>query len=333
MRVARLHGPEDLRIDTVPRPEPGPGEVRVRIEAALTGGTCAKMWRRGHHARLGTAPVAFGHEGAGVIDAVGSEVLGFEVGERVVPADSAPCGTCAACDRGLTAQCEAMVWLTGFFADALLVPARIVRTNLHKIPAGLAPESAALAESLATVIKGHDRTPARRGEHAVVIGTGVLGLLWIRVLTTSGVRVTAIGRRPERVATARAFGADAVLDAAAVARTKARVDLVVDAAGTPAASTLALELVSPGGRVHLFGGLAEGTTIALDAHRLHYAELLLTASFHHTPFHMAEALRLLGEGFVDTAALLETRVPLADLPAWMACTAQGGALKAVVVPG
>ncbi len=334
MRAAILHGPRDLRIETVPRPAPGPGEVRLRVEAALTGGTCTKMWRRGYHATMGRPPLPFGHEGAGVIDAVGEGVERFAPGDRVVPANSGPCGACRMCSRGLTAQCEAMVWLTGFFAEYLLVPARIVAQNLHPVPAGLALQDAALTETLATVVKGSDRTPARRGERAVVLGTGPLGLLWVRVLAAAGAHVTAVGRRPERDALARSLGAADVTTAEAFDPARdGRADLVIEAAGTPEAWAMALRAVAAGGRVNLFGGLRGDASVALDPHRLHYEELLVTASFHHTPFHFADALRLLGEGFVDAGVFVQETVALEDLPAFFERAAAGaGPLKAAVRP-
>lgn len=333
MRAAVLHGPADLRIEDVPRPEPGVGEVRVRVEAALTGGTAIKMFRRGYHARMGRPPLCFGHEGAGVIDAVGDDVTRFVVGDRVVPANSASCGSCRACSRGLTAQCTDMVWLNGFFAEQLIVPARTVAGNLHRLPEGLAYQAAAMAEPLACVIKGNDRTPARRGERAVVIGTGALGLLWVKVLATAGAHVLAVGRRPERAELALELGAKQAELAHAFDPEAVEADLVIAAVGSTAAWELALAAAAPGGRVNLFGGPPERTTVALDTQRLHYEELLVTASFHHTPFHFAEALRLLSEGFVDPALFIQERMGLEDLPGYMARAASGGGpLKAAVTP-
>src|SRR5688500_13837180 len=182
MRAAILHGPADLRIEDVAEPTPGPGEVVVRVDAALTGGTSAKVVRRGYHARMGAPPLRLGHEGAGTVEAVGPGVVRWKAGDRVVPANSASCGQCAPCRRGMSAQCLDMTWFTGLFAERVLVPARIVEKNLHRVPEGLDARTAALAEALATVLKGYDRTPVRRGERAVVLGTGALGLLWTRVL-------------------------------------------------------------------------------------------------------------------------------------------------------
>jgi L-iditol 2-dehydrogenase len=337
VRAAVLHGPRDLRIDRVPIPVPGPGEVRLRVEAALTGGTTAKIFRRGYHARLGRPPLRLGHEGAGTIDAVGTGVEKWRPRMRVVAGNSASCGECTECRRGMTAQCRDMTWLTGFLAEAIVVPARIVSQNLHEIPQGMEFATAALAENLAAVLKGHDRTPGRAGERAVVLGTGPIGLLWTRVLSLAGVEVTVVGRRPERGAVAKALGAWAALSTAEfeerLAGGEGGYDLAVEAVGTPETWADAIRAVRPGGRVHLFGGPPHGTTISFDAGRLHYDEVSISSSFHHTPYHFAEALHLLERGFVDPALLLEERLPLADLPRHLRRLFEGGGpLKAVVEP-
>jgi L-iditol 2-dehydrogenase len=337
MKAAVLHGPADLRIEEVPEPTAGPGEVVVRVDAALTGGTSAKIVRRGYHARMGAPPLRFGHEGAGTVVAVGPGVVRWKPGDRVVPANSASCGTCAPCRRGTTAQCLDMTWLTGFFAERVAVPARIVEKNLHAVPQGLAPATAALAEALATVLKGYDRTPARPGERAVVLGTGALGLLWVRVLSAAGAEVTAVGRRPDRERTARALGARETTSVGAfedrVAAGEVEADLVVEAVGTIESWRTALAAARAAGRVHLFGGPPRGTVLDVDAQRLHYDELLVTASFHHTPQHFAAALeRLATPGFLDPALLVQERVPLADLPHFFRRHFEGeGPLKAEVV--
>lgn len=258
MQAAVLYGPRDLRIEEVERPTPGPGEIVMKVEAALTGGTAAKFIRRGYHARMGDAPYRLGHEGAGTVEAVGEGVEGFAVGDRVVPANSASCGTCALCLRGMTAQCADMVWLRGTYASSVLIPARIVQMNLHRIPDGLDATTAALAENLACVLKARDRMPVRAGEHVVVLGVGALGLLWTRVLSVTGASVTAVDPNPERRELARALGAETVEDSGAfeerVAAEAVGADLVVEAVGAEQAWEIAVRAVAPGGRVLLFGG-------------------------------------------------------------------------------
>lgn len=318
MRAAVLHGPDDVRLTDRPDPVPAAGEVVVRIEVALLGGTVRKMVRRGGHARMGRPPLPLGHEGAGVVEAVGEGVTRVRVGDRVVPANSAPCFACPRCERGLTAQCDSMTWCTGFLADRLLVPAAVVEHNLHALPDGLDFETGALAENLACVLKGRDRTPVRRGERAVVVGTGPMGLLWVRWLRAAGAHVTAVGGA-ERMERARRFGAHAVEEGLAFAervrQAPAEAEVIIEAAGTPTSWETALAAAGPGARVQLFGGPPSGTRAALDTDRMHYGELTLVSSFHHTPTHFAEAVRLLGQGFVEASEILEGEIPWSDLPA------------------
>ncbi len=330
MRAVVLRGPGDVRLEELTLPAPGPGEVLLEMEAALTGGTVLKTVRRGGHARLGPAPLRLGHEGVGLIAALGPGVTGWRVGERVLPGPSGPCGACRTCLAGREALCADAVWSSGLFADAVLLPARVVTANLHRVPAGLSAERAALADNLACVLKGHERTPGHEGERALVIGTGPLGLLWTHVLSRSGAQVTLAGRRLASAQAGLAFGAAqaAILGELAPA---APFDLVIEAAGTPETWSKALELAARGARVNLFGGVPAGARLSVDATRLHYEELTLTASFHYAPRHVAAALAaLVGPGPWD--ALLEPGVvALQELPAWLTKHAAGPAPKKAVV--
>ena len=318
MKAAVLHGPGDLRIEDVPRPAPGPGEVVLRVEAALTGGTAAKFVRRGYHARMGQAPYRLGHEGMGTVEAVGPDVPGFGVGSRVVPANSAACGACPACERGMTAQCANLTWLAGMYAEAVLVPAPIVAGNLHPVPDGMDAATAALAENVACVLKARDRLPARSGERALVLGAGAMGLIWTRVLSLTGSEVVAVDPREDRRERAVSLGATAALDPTEYAsRCDAggeRADLVIEAVGSAEAWQSAIAAARSGGRVLLFGGPPRGSTVTLDTERIHYDELSILSSFHHTPYHFAEALRSLAAGLLDVDRIVGERVALDDLP-------------------
>src|SRR5438094_10360082 len=117
MKAAVLHGKEDVRIEEVQPAALNPGEARIRIEAALTCGTDLKVYRRGYHARMIVPPAIFGHEFAGVIDAVGKGVKGWRLGDRVVAANSAPCGRCFLCERGRPELCEDLQFLNGAYAE------------------------------------------------------------------------------------------------------------------------------------------------------------------------------------------------------------------------
>jgi len=210
-----------------------------------------------------------------------------------------------------------MLWLGGFLATHLLVPERIAQTNTYALPDAMDAGTAALAENLACVLKGRDRTTLRPGQEAVVVGAGPMGLLWTWVLTQAGGRVTSVARTKAALRRARHFGAVAGIEADAV-EAPAAADLIVEAVGTPEAWRLCVGLARPGATVHLFGGPPRDTRLTLDAGRLHYDELTLTASFHHTPFHFAEALRLLAVHGPELASLIEETIPLDALPARLA---------------
>jgi L-iditol 2-dehydrogenase len=228
-----------------------------------------------------------------------------------------------------------MLWFTGLFADVALLPARIVAGNLHRVPDGLDAATAALADNLACVLKGRAETPGREGERALVLGAGALGLLWTWALARDGARVTVVARHAASLAPATKFGATRTAGLDELERRLAsgeRFDLVVEAVGSPEAWGLALRALGRGGRAQLFGGPPDGTTVALDARRLHYEEQTLTASFHHTPKHLDEALQLLA-GVGPWSGLLGSEpVTLDDLPATLTRIGHGAAAKAVVRP-
>ena len=309
MRAARLHAPGDLRIEDVPKPAPGPGEVLVQIEVALTDGTDLKTYRRGHPVLPARFPVPFGHEFCGLVD-----------GRRVVAANSAPCGACDGCARD--EQCRALEFLSGAYADWLLVPERIAAVNLLDVPAGLASDVAALVEPLACCLRGvaraafrrrHRRDPRRRADRADAV----------RVRRRRR-RAAGPRRRPPRAAGAGvAFGAEPGDGHDA--------DVVIEAAGNEQAWVDAVELVRPGGTVVLFGGLPGDARPPVDAYRLHYEELTLRGSFHHTPATVRGALGFLASGAYPWERLITHRVSLAELPALLADPPRG-LLKAAVVP-
>ena len=257
MTAAILHGKEDVRIEQVPVPEPQPGEVLLRIGAATTCGTDVKVFKRGYHAKMIRPPAVFGHEMAGVIERVGPGVTGWKAGQRVVPANSAPCGRCFHCGRHQPELCDHFTWLNGAYAEYVCVPARIVETNLQIVPEGLPFEHASLAEPLACVVKGFEQVHVARGETVVVIGVGPIGLFFVALAHKSGAHVIAVDTRAARLALAVQLGAQVVFDASdGDAFAQARQvcndgrgpDVVIESVGLPSTWEHALALVRKGGR-------------------------------------------------------------------------------------
>jgi len=315
VRALVFHGPGDVRLEDVPRPEPGPGDVLVRVEVALTDGTDAKAFRRGHPVLLGEPPSPFGHEFCG------AEV---ETGRRVVAANSAPCGECSPCRRGQETLCERLLpLLNGAYAEFLLVPERIARVNLLPVPPTLAPETAALLEPLACCLHGVAAAGVEPGDAVAVLGPGPIGLMLCACAADAGGSPVAVGGRPERRALAPAFGAEAGDGEGA--------DVVIEAAGTVKAWQEAVRLVRPGGTVVLFGGLPAGTEAPLDAHRLHYEELTVRGAFHHTPRTVRAALAFLASGAYPWERLVTHEVGLEGVASLLADPPEGY-LKAAVRP-
>src|SRR5438105_3732602 len=211
MTAAVLYGKENLQIETVDVPNIGPGDVLVRVRAALTCGTDVKVFKRGYHARMIVPPAVFGHEFAGEIDAVGPGVTGWKPGTRVVAANSAACGECFYCLRLRPELCEDLLFINGAYAEYITLPARIVCKNLLPIPDHVSCEEAALVEPLACVVKGMEETPIRPGDTVAVLGVGQIGLMFVRLCKMAGARVIAVGRRPARLKIAEAMGADTLL--------------------------------------------------------------------------------------------------------------------------
>ncbi len=336
-RAVVLHGREDARLESVAIGAPGEGEVLVRNSVALTCGTDVKVFRRGYHARMITPPSVFGHEMAGVVAAVGGGVTGFIAGEAVVAANSAPCGACAFCRAGRESLCDDLLFWNGAYAERSIIPARIVSRNLLKIPQGVRLEHAALVEPLACALRGIEDGRVAPGSTVAVMGVGPLGLMLVGLAARRGARVIAVGRRREPLQRAEAFGAQATvstLDADAAQQLRsARPDIVIEAVGLAETAQLALDSVAKGGLVNLFGGCAEGTRLALDAARVHYEEIRVVGTFHHTPAAIREALGVVQAQALPFDELLRGEAPLADVPRLLAAMARGeGDLKVVIRP-
>jgi L-iditol 2-dehydrogenase len=293
VRALRFHGPGDLRLEEVGKPEPGPGDVLVEVEVALTDGTDLKTFQRGHPRILDRLPSSFGHEFCGIDVASG---------RRVVAANSAPCGHCAECQAGRDTLCQRLEFLAGAYAEYLLVPERIASVNLHPVPDRLTSEVAALLEPLACCLHGVERAEVQPGSVVAVLGAGPIGLMLCACVADAGGWPVTVGGRPERHALAPAFGARP--------GDPRDADVVIEAVGTEEGWRDALELVRPGGTVLFFGGLEHGAQVGVDAYRLHYEELTLRGSFHHAPRHVRAALAFLASGAYPWERLITHEVGL-----------------------
>jgi L-iditol 2-dehydrogenase len=309
VRAAILHGPDDLRVQDAPEPE---GEVLIRVDATTTCGTDVKMWRHGHRI-LPPYPCAFGHETAGVRE---------DTGERVLVSDSVACGNCAPCASGRPQICREPRWVFGGFAERMAAPA----AALHAIPDGLPAAGAAMAEPLAAAL--HAVSRGTGAAEVGVLGGGPMGLMLTALLAADARSVTVADPHAARRSQAEQLGAQA---SAGELRRDA-FELVFEAVGRPDAWSTALRAVAPGGVLVLVGGCPRGSAVTLDPGPIHYDELELRGTFHHSPAEVDGALAALAAGEVDWRVLAGETIGLDDLPRALAASSGGPARKWIVDP-
>jgi len=344
MKAAVLYGSEDVRVEDVQPAALKPGEVRIQIEAALTCGTDLKVFKRGYHAKMIVPPAVFGHELAGVISETRSAECGtrneeWRVGESVVVANSAPCGHCFHCEAGQENLCEDLLFLNGAYAESIIVPARLVQKNLLRLKPETEFRDAALVEPLACVVRGVEDTQLRTGQHVLVLGAGPIGLMFVALAKHLGCDVTVAGRREVRLRAAERLGARQVIDIGdghnlitkVRDATKTHFDAVIEAVGNPEVWEAAVHLVRKGGAVNFFGGCPSGTTITLDTTLIHYSNLTLLASFHHTPRAIRRALEFIEAGVIHSRDFVDGECPLSRLPQlFKSMTAGNHAVKTLI---
>jgi L-iditol 2-dehydrogenase len=342
MIAAVLYGKENVQIESVAVPKIEKGDVLVRVQAALTCGTDVKVFRRGYHARMIVPPALFGHELAGDIVALGADVRGFSVGQRVVAANSAPCMECFYCKRGSENLCEDLLFNNGAYAEYIRIPARIVERNMYEMPAHVNYQDAALVEPLACVLRGLDETSIRAGDTLAVIGLGPIGLMFVRLAKAYGARVIAIGRRQPQLDRAARMGADELLLSGEPDATVRRVrnltgergaDIAIEAVGHPDTWETAVRILRRGGIVNFFGGCPNDSRISLDTALLHYSEITCKASFHHTPAHIRKALDFVSRGIISARDFVNREEPLTNLLEVMRhLMSHNGHMKTAIIP-
>jgi L-iditol 2-dehydrogenase len=342
MTAAVLYGKQDVRIEQIPIPRVESGEVLVRIKAALTCGTDLKVYRQGFHARMIVPPSVFGHELAGIVEEVGDGVQSFAPGTRVVAANSAPCDECFFCRKQLANLCQDLQFLNGAYAEFIKIPERIVRRNLLILPDSLGFSEAAMVEPLACVMRGVEESGIVEGDTVVVIGTGPVGLMFVQLLRNLGVTVIATGILRNQLALAEGMGADYVVDATHsnvveqvrnLTDGRRGADVVIEAVGLGETWQQAMGMVRRGGTINLFGGCPPGTHIPLDSTLIHYSEITIKATFHHTPRHIRESLETIRRGQVLAGPLITGTASLSSLGSVLQrLLNRNGDLKIAIIP-
>ncbi len=343
MRGAVLTGPERIEIQELAVPQPGHGELVLRVRAATTCGTDVKVYRRGGHPRMLRVPTLFGHEMAGTVAALGPGLERFAIGEPLVVANSAPCGTCEYCRDERENLCTDLHYLNGAFAEYLHVPARFVTHSVHPIPAGLDFARAALTEPLACVLHGIDacELTQRPGPREIVVfGAGPIGLLFCAALARDDHRVILADPNASRLEVGRSMGAAVtrLIDRGGgqaegvrrLAHAGAGADVCIDCTGQPQVWSDCMQALRPGGLALLFGGCAPGTRVEMDTHHVHYSEITVKGVYHHRPATVRRALQLLCDERFESGRLLSGVRPIEEVEAALRAMIEKQVLKVVI---
>lgn len=319
MQQAFLIKPGEIEIRDVPVPEPGEGEIVVKIDTALTCGTDLKAYMRGH--RLIPMPGPFGHEYSGTVAKTGNGVIRFREGDSIMGVHSGPCLSCRYCKKGLHNLCENIMdsKVLGAFAKHILIPSHVVEQNIFIKPDNLSFEEAALLEPFATVLHPYSKLSLGEIETALVIGAGPIGLMHLAHLQMNGIHVIMSDLSGERMNIAKKAGANKVAspeDLKGIVNDETDgmgVDLVIECAGSKTIWENSTDYLRRGGTVVLFGGCPPDTEVTYNADRLHYDEITMVGSFHFTPDDVQRAFHLLGSKEIDLSHLITGRFGLNEI--------------------
>lgn len=346
MKVATFYAPGDIRLDDVEEPRVSAGEVKIRVRACSMCGTDVKISRSGHPNM--SPPQVMGHEIAGEITDVGEGVEGWAAGDRVQVIAAIPDGTCEECRAGRMTVCPHQLSMgyqfPGGFAEYMIVPREVLAVDgLNRIPDGLGFAEASVAEPLACVLNGQELARVGDGDTVVVIGSGPIGCLHVRLARARGAaRVILIDLNSDRLAEAAALvnpdltivssetdPVEAVLEATA----GRGADVVITAAASGAAQEQGLRMLARQGRLSLFGGLPkDAPTITVDANLVHYRELSIVGVNGSSPEHNKQALNLIASGAVPVADLITHRLPLDRVLDAIGIVGRGEAIKVTIEP-
>ena len=340
MRVAVYYSNNDIRLEKRPRPEPGPGELLMRVAASGVCGSDVMEWYRKPH-----APQVLGHEVAGSVEAIGAGVTAFAAGDRIATTHHVPCNDCRYCRRNLHNVCESMQSTTfdpGGFSEFIRLPAVNVERGTFKLPDGVGFDAATFVEPLACVLRGQRAAGVAAGDTVLVIGAGISGILQIQSARVNGAaRVFAVDVHPSRLEMARRFGADeawpagqATPDRLRAANENRLADRVLVCTAARPALEGALALIDRGGSLLVFAPLLPGETLALDVNDLWKRGLSIVHSYAGPPDDMRLALDWIAARKIDVASMVTHRLPLEETGEGFRLVAgDGDSLKVLIEPG
>ena len=319
MKVARYYGSNDIRIEEMPVPEIGPGELLVRIKASGICGSDVMHWYR-----AGRGPLVLGHEIAGEVVAAGGSVRTFKAGGRVAAAHHVPCNTCHYCLNGHHTVCETLRstnFYPGGFSEYVRLPEINVDRGMFLLPDEVSFEEATFIEPLACVYRGQRIAGTKTGLSVLVIGSGISGLLHIQLARALGAAlVIASDISGYRLEAAKKFGADEAVNASEDLPAKFReinkgraADIVILTAGTEKAIEQAFRSTDRGGTVLFFAPAQKGVTVPLPVNDLFWRnEITLTSSYAANYSEHSIAMELIRQKRVNVLEMITHRMPLSE---------------------
>lgn len=342
MKAAVLKAPDEIALEAIDDPAPGPGDVIIRVRAATICGTDIRIYRGRKTAGV-RYPSVLGHEFAGEIVETGGHE-GLAAGDRVSLCPFVACGHCHLCKTGHENLCtsgQAVGYeIDGAFAELIRVPARAVTAgNLRHLPDTMSFEEAALVEPLSCVLNGQNKVGLSSADTVVVLGAGPIGLLHVHLARHRGAaRIIASDPNSHRREAALAGGADAVVDPSTedvVARVKEETggrgaDVVICAIGIPALARQATDLAAFSGRISLFAGFSKGEFAEMDVNAIHYRELTVTGAFGLSRRDFDHCFDMLASGKLDLKPLITHRYALDDIAGALATAESGAAIKVLI---
>ena len=340
MRVAMYYNNKDIRVEEIPVPEIGAGELLVRVEASGLCGSDVMEWYR-----IQRAPVVLGHEVAGVVAQVGAGVERYREGDRVVVTHHVPCNACRYCLSGRHTVCDTLRETNfdpGGFSEFLRVPEINVDRGLFSIPDQVSFEDASFTEPLACVYRGQRRANFEPGQSVLVLGSGLAGLLHINLARALGAgRIVATDMVDFRLDAARRLGADAAFSATEDVPNRLRevndgrlADLVIVSTGALPALNQALESVERGGTVLFFAPTAPGVSVSVPVNEVFFRNnATLTTTYAGAPADLTTAMEMIAAGRVQVGQMISHRLGLDQAGLGFQLTAQAAdSLKVILEP-
>ncbi len=339
MRVAMYYNNADVRVENVPTPRIGQGEILVKVVASGICGSDVMEWYR-----IKKAPLVLGHEISGEIVKVGDDVERYRLGDRVVVSHHVPCNTCYYCLNGNHTVCETLHTTNfdpGGFSEFVRVPAINVDRGTFIMPPEVSFEEGVFVEPLACVVRGQRVAGFRPGQSVLVLGSGISGLLHIALARGQGAgRIIATDVNEYRMAKAGQFGADTVLNAQDDVAGEVRkvnngrgADLVIVCTGALPAFRQALASVERGGTVLCFAPTAPGVELPIPVNEFWRNSITIMPSYANSPYDAEVAMELIRAGRIDVASMITHKLPLDDTAeGFRLVAAAGESIKVVIEP-